>query len=280
MEEIKEAFLRVKEDIDFLYGEICSLKDSLNNTSSDLNEIKEIVKSLKENTLQSKKNSLSSILSSPNNPEILIQQTNRQTDKQTNTYSNTPEIPVKRASTHNSTIQHINDSISTHNSTDSTHIKPLEPQNLGISTGNGGVPTDKQTNRQTHQQTHNSSYNQENIPKMTPSSPIKDAMTILNSLDNLKKEIRLKFKRLTDQEMTVFTTLYQLCEEEGYADYKAISSILGLTESSIRDYIGRLIKKGIPVDKTKINNKSIQLSVSSDLKKVASLQTIIQLRDI
>jgi len=55
---------------------------------------------------------------------------------------------------------------------------------------------------------------------------------------------------------------------------------LNLTESSIRDYVRRLIKKGIPIDKNKINNKNIQLSISPNLKKIASLNTILQLRDI
>jgi hypothetical protein len=53
-----------------------------------------------------------------------------------------------------------------------------------------------------------------------------------------------------------------------------------LTESSIRDYIGRLIKKGIPLDKVKINNKTIHISISQNLKKVATLPTILQLRAI
>ena len=99
-------------------------------------------------------------------------------------------------------------------------------------------------------------------------------------LDNIKKEIRLKFKRLTDQEVLVFSTLYQINEETGPTDYKTIAKKLGLTESSIRDYIGRLIKKGIPVDKKRINNKIIQLSISQNLKKIASLPTILQLRDL
>ena len=69
--------------------------------------------------------------------------------------------------------------------------------------------------------------------------------------------IRLKFKRLTEQELLVFSKLYQLDEEMGHSDYKTLSQKLNLTESSIRDYIGRLIKKGIPVVKNKINNKNI-----------------------
>ena len=36
------------------------------------------------------------------------------------------------------------------------------------------------------------------------------AKTILNTLDNIKKDIRLKFKQLTPQEMQVFSVLYNL----------------------------------------------------------------------
>jgi DNA-binding MarR family transcriptional regulator len=158
-----------------------------------------------------------------------------------------------------------------------THFMPLKEENLGISTGNGGVPTDKQTNQQTNQQTGKSSHNQINNEK---ESPIIDAVKILDSLDSLKKEIRLKFKRLTDQEMTVFSALYQACEEEGYTDYRKLAQKLKLTESSIRDYVGRLIKKGIPVEKIKVNNKNIQLILSPSFKKVASLSTILQLREL
>lgn len=226
MDEVKEAFLRVKEDIEFLYNEINSIKEELKSINLNLLTIK----------------------------------SNRQTDKQTD----------------NSTIQHIIPTIPTHNPAYSTDFKVLKPQILGISTGNEGVPTDKQTNRQTDQHMTNSSYNQEYNPRI----PIENALEVLNSLDSLKKEIRLKFKRLTDQEMSVFEVLYQLSEEDGFSDYKALSLKLNLTESSIRDYIGRLIKKGIPVEKTKINNKSIQLSISPDLKRIASLQSIIQLRSI
>ena len=83
--------------------------------------------------------------------------------------------------------------------------------------------------------------------------------------------------------MLIFSVLYQLEEEqgqEGHSDYRTLAKRLNLTESSIRDYIGRLIKKGIPVDKIKVNNKNIQLKISPNLKKIASLPTIIQLRDI
>jgi DNA-binding MarR family transcriptional regulator len=143
---------------------------------------------------------------------------------------------------------------------------------MPISTRNGGVPTDKQTDKQTHQQTE--------ISPKTSEISIENAARILDSLDTIKKEIRLKFKRLTDQEFLVFSALYQLDEETSHVEYKTIAEKLKLSESSIRDYIGRLIKKGIPVDKKKINNKQIALSISKNLKKVATLPTILQLRGL
>ncbi len=150
--------------------------------------------------------------------------------------------------------------------TDNSPFKPLKPQNLPFSTGNEGVPADRQTNQQTDRQTE----------KPT----LKDAFDVLDSLDSIKKEIRNKFKRITDQEFLVFSTIYQLSEKDNFVDYKSLSLKLNLTESSIRDYVGKLIKKGIPVEKTKINNKLIQLSISQNLKKIAPLPIIFQLREL
>jgi len=164
----------------------------------------------------------------------------------------------------------------THSPTDNLYFKPLKDQNLIISTGNQGVPTDRQTNQQTNQQTENNLKNPENRDKNT----LDHALDLLNSLDNIKREIRLKFKKVTNQEMLVFSSIYQLEEEQGFSDYKTISKKLNLTESSIRDYVGRLIKKGIPVDKKRINNKNIQLSISKNLKRIASLNTILKLREL
>jgi hypothetical protein len=150
--------------------------------------------------------------------------------------------------------------------TDNLSFKPLNTPNIPFSTGNEGVPTDRQTNQQTDRQTE----------KPT----LKDAFDVLDSLDSIKKEIRNKFKRITDQEFLVFSTIYQLSEKDNFVDYKSLSLKLNLTESSIRDYVGKLIKKGIPVEKTKINNKLIQLSISQNLKKIAPLPIIFQLRDL
>ena len=228
MDPLREAFNKVKFEIDNLYKEKISLELSLAELKDDLKEIKEMLQLLGKKE-DFRENSFPA----------------QEFEKKTDT---------------------------THNTTDNFPLKPLKYQNLGISTGNQGVPADRQTDRQTDQQTQKSTTNLEN--------PIDNAAEILESLDNIKREIRLKFKRLTEKEWLVFSTIYQLEEEQGFSDHKSLSQRLGLTESSIRDYIGRLIKKGIPVEKERINNKSIRINISENLKKIATLPTILQLREL
>jgi hypothetical protein len=216
MDPVKEAFSKVKQDIDYLKNQLESIKEALNS----------------------------------------IQNPTQSSDKPTNT-------------------QQSNSSI-----TNNLDLEALKPQNPLISSGNRGVPTDKQTNQQTHNNPSKSSFNIESEHIPSKISPYLQVSETLSQLDDLKKAIRQQFKVLTNQEMLVFSTLYQL-EEQGFTvDYSLISQKLSLSESSIRDYILRIIKKGIPIQKTKENNKKVFLSISSDLKNIASLSTIIQLREL
>ncbi|MEK6917491.1 MAG: hypothetical protein AABW51_00945 [Nanoarchaeota archaeon] len=243
MDEIKEAFQKVKQDISSLSYELNSLKTNLVELNWKLSNLGEEVRELKD--LNRELISISS--------KIL----------QNSTFL-TPSHSLENKTT------------STQSPADNESFKALKPQNQAISIGNDGVPADRQTDQQTDQQTQNSLIFPLEIPKTT----LHDASKILESLDTLKKEIRLKFKKLTEKEILVFSTLYQLEEEQGYADYKAIALKLNLTESSIRDYISKIISKGIPVDKIKLNNKNVHLNVSAGLKKIASLQTILKLREL
>jgi len=85
---------------------------------------------------------------------------------------------------------------------------------------------------------------------------------------------------LTDHEMLVFSTIYLLEEENLQPDYRKIAEKLSLTESSIRDYVIKLINKGIPIQKEKQNNKKILLKISPELKKITPLSSIITLREL
>jgi len=155
------------------------------------------------------------------------------------------------------------------NPTDKELFKSLKAQNLHISTGNQGVQTDKQTNQQIDKK-HGSGQN----------LGLDSADYLLGSLDHIKKELRLKFKRLTPQEMAVFSSVYLTEQILGYTNYKIIADKLGLTESSIRDYVRRLILKGIPLEKEKLNNKEILIRVSSNLRKITTLETLQKIRDL
>jgi len=81
--------------------------------------------------------------------------------------------------------------------------------------------------------------------------------------------------------MLVFSTLYSL-EEQNIEEitYRTLAKQLHLSESSIRDYINKLTKKGVPIEKIRQNNKTILLKISQDLKNIATLDTIYQLRKL
>jgi DNA-binding MarR family transcriptional regulator len=208
MDPIKEAFSKIKEDINYLKNEIYEIKVVINEIQT----------------------------TQTHNQAKIIQQTDNQ-----------------------------------------THNQPIysgDSQNAGISTGNEGVPTNRQTDTQTDQQTPN-------YAQITSKTDFKQANEILSTLDDIKKGIRLKFKRLTPQEMLVFSTLYAL-EEQNTEEitYRTLAEQLQLSESSIRDYINKLTKKGVPIDKIRQNNKTILLKISQDLKNIATLSTIQGLRDL
>jgi len=221
-DKIKEAFSKVREDIENLYY-------NYQYTHTELQELKELIK------IQ--------------NQEIkaLIEQIKRtnlnKTDRQTE--QDTPLFPVDRQ---------------TDTSTYNLALEAVKLQNSDISTGNKGVSTDRQTHRQT-----DNTLNQ--IPE------------VLESLTKIREEVRIKFNKLTRQELIIFSIMYQLEEQGLTVDYNLLSQKLQITESSIRDHIGRIIKKGIPIEKYKENNKKIILKISKNLKEIASLETIQKLRD-
>lgn len=113
-----------------------------------------------------------------------------------------------------------------------------------------------------------------------PQTSVIKVSEVLDKLNDLKFETTTQFKNLTSQEMLVFITIYTLEEEGNNVDYSLLSDHLKLSESSIRDYVQRMVRKNIPIIKEKVNNKKIILKISPDLKKLASLNTLLELRKI
>ena len=156
----------------------------------------------------------------------------------------------------------------------------LIPGNNAFSTGNDGVPTNQPTNKPTNQHPPISTPTQRISSVNDRISNIHRVSEILSTLDDLKKEVRLKFKQLTDQEMVIFSNIYSL-EDQGFiVDYALLAQKTGLTQISIRDYIRKILQKQIPLTKTKESNKRVILSIPQDLKQIAPLSIIVQLRDL
>ena len=245
-EQIKNAFSKVKRDITILYNEILTIKSELSDIKILLKESNERINPFNLSSITLNKSNFSENNSSTNNSTDLTQ---NQTPPQYKTLNKT--VPQE--------------------------IEGLKNQNLTTSIGNEGVSTDRQTDTSTDNKTLNISFSK----NQNVDYNLHEASKILDSLDHLKKQIRFQFKHVTNQEMAVFSTIYQL-EEQDFANvtYKQIALNLHLTESSIRDYVQRMITKGIPIKKQKINNRKILLSISPELRKIATLSTIIQLREL
>jgi len=257
---IKESFERVKEDIFNLSNEIFSIKNNILELKQLFSTLDQELNSMKlrqiglESHCKYRKTSFDSPTDNPTEDRVIPTDIDSPTD--------------------NPTVPH--------------EIGGLKSRFFGVSIGNQGVSTDRQTNQQTDIPTDLVWNKRSEIPQdktKTPSQNLHDqiinATEILNSLDNLRKEIRLKFKTITNQEMLVFSTIYELEQDfpEG-VEYDQIASKLKLSPSSIRDYTLRLMNKGVPILKNKLNNKKILLKISPELKKIATLSTIIKLREL
>lgn len=153
----------------------------------------------------------------------------------------------------------------------------LKSQNIGSSIGNRGVPTHQPTNTSTHQHTEKTPSLKE-LPETENS--FKAINETLNSLGILQKEVIQKIKGLTSQEATVLSLFYTLDPTSLGLDHKTLAEALSLSESSIRDYVLRLIKKGIPIEKEKINNKALLLRLNPSFKELLSLESVLKIKEV
>jgi hypothetical protein len=235
-DKIKEAFKKVKDDMDFFFNELRDLKVSITELKFEISKLA----------------------------------TDRQTIKPTNQHISQSENTTST-------------NIPTQNPTHNLPLEAIKTPNLPISIGNKGVPTNKPTNQQTNQHPITSTAKfvlDEKTEKIGKLDHLKRVSEIISTLDELKKEVRVKFKKLTNQEMTIYAIIYQL-EDQGFlVDYQLLAERANLSEISIRDYVRKIINKGIPLEKLKQDNKKIILSIPENLKKIASLQTIYSLRDL
>ena len=222
------------------------------------------------------------------NEEILflkkqLSQTNK-TLNYLNAYLSKYLTETKESSTSSTRVQQISQ-----NPAQNTNYNPDLRLKSTISIGNEGVPADSQQTVNRHVLEENKVNQNTNqispisiTPSMSTSQPDDKSKEIGLSnlsaiLEYLKKELKRKFKNLTNQELLIFSLVYTLNEEQGEVSYRDIARRANLTESSVRDYISRLEHKGIPLIKEKKNNKMIIIKIPDELKHISTLDNLAKL---
>jgi len=170
------------------------------------------------------------------------------------------------------------------NSTENGQYRPQNPQIQESSSGNEGVQSinhstiNQSFNNQTvkipkfGQYTPQISKNYQNTTKTNQSLSIQSLSTHSTNIhalniQTLKKELESRFSSLTSQEFLIFLTIYQLEEDLGRPiTYMDLSTKLSLTSGCIRGYISALIRKNLPLIKSKINNRTLTLSINPEFR--------------
>ncbi len=255
-ESISRSFKKIKEEMLFLYNQMLDLGEQLSQIKSTLYDLSQEIQSQKVN---------------PDTSSVGMQQ------KTKNPADNPPY---------------------------NREISPIST----FSIGNGGVPADSQqtvSRQPTHEnpQESISSISQDSLddepqipqidlryPKQEslkqeetrlPPGPKPEEIRLDNLpviLEKLKKDLKQKFKNLTNQEILVFSIIYTLNEEIPEVSYKDIALKANLTEGSIRDYVSRLEHKGIPLIKEKRNNKLVVIRIPDELKNITTLDNLTKLK--
>ena len=91
-----------------------------------------------------------------------------------------------------------------------------------------------------------------------------------------KDNLSTVLSKLSRQEFLTFLTIYQQEDQKGKVTYGSIAQELNISAGCVRTYVSGLIRKGLPVVKTKFNNKLILLSIPSEIRGLNLKKKIIQ----
>jgi hypothetical protein len=161
-------------------------------------------------------------------------------------------------------------------------------QSINQSTVNQSINNQSHTNRSIEQYTPQISINYDKKQETNHSlinhstsnqSTVKHLQgTQSLNIQSLKKELEERFSTLTSQEFLIFLTIYQLEEDfNRLITYNDLSNKLGLTHGCIRGYVSALMRKNLPILKSKINNRTLTLSINPDFKDLNLKQKLTNL---
>ncbi|MBT5029897.1 hypothetical protein HON03_01385 [archaeon] len=92
-----------------------------------------------------------------------------------------------------------------------------------------------------------------------------------------KEDLSNILSRLSRQEFMTFLVIYQQEEQIKLVTYESLSKELKISSGCVRTYVSGIIKKGIPIVKSKYNNKVIILSVPSEIRGLNLKKRLIQI---
>ncbi len=252
-ENVKQSFERAKEDI-------ADLKTSLETLKSVISHQNEVIKQLSERLL--------SIVEQAQNPEkspFFLRSIGNEGVNQSLNHSITQSLSTKQEQTQDSAIPNQLD-IKEKNEKLST-ISKKEPPNNPISPLESPKIEEMSSNNKKSVLLTEKTLKKEQIPLLG------------DEFQSVKAKIDRTFLNLSKQELKVFLTIYQLDEEGNLhgVSYPQVAERLSLTEQCIRGYISVLVKKGLPLEKRKINNKRTLFSITKDFRTLNLKQKLIQI---
>lgn len=246
-DRVKSSFEKVREDIKLLQEELFVLKREIESLRIELKD------TIKPNFMNR---------SSIGNGGVPA---NQQTDKPS---FNTPSFPVDDNSSELSSRFSENPAdIPTHLQQIGQKVQQMHSKLF---------PTPKITPEIVREILENEAAKRQSFKEKDEKDPLTGLTEVMNTL---KSDLKRKFRSLTKQEFYIFSVLYTVEKSQDSVTYSDLAAKTGLTGSSIRDYIQRIIKKGIPIAKDKVNNKVTVLKVPPELRNLATLDNLMRIRN-
>ena len=85
---------------------------------------------------------------------------------------------------------------------------------------------------------------------------------------DFNEDVEAHFKGLTKQEFLLFLSLYQLEDEMGPVTFLDLANYMKLSEGCVRAYVYRMLSRGSPIVKHKVNNRVVNLSLLPEFRNL------------
>ncbi|MDO8628138.1 MAG: HTH domain-containing protein, partial [Nanoarchaeota archaeon] len=92
-----------------------------------------------------------------------------------------------------------------------------------------------------------------------------------------QNDLEKVFFDLKNYEFKTFLVIYQLDQEKGRANYYEIAQKMGVSDACVRSYVSSLLRKGVPILKTKLNKNRTVLSINPSFKSLDTHQRLLAL---